>query len=73
MRDKYVTNCPYCGGTEMVEAYQSGYGAAVGVENKLGGASIYHIVCRNCGSVVRSFVKDPEKLLKMRDRRKYTI
>ncbi len=25
--DRYVRACPYCGGTEMIEAYQGGYGA----------------------------------------------
>lgn len=61
--------CPYCGGTEMIETYQTGYGAITALSNKLGGASLYHQVCRGCGSVVRSYVKDPEKLLKRKDRR----
>ena len=29
----------------------------------------YHSICRNCGSVVRSYVKKPEKLLKRKDRK----
>ncbi len=68
-RDAFVTACPYCGSTEMIETFQGGYGAAVATSNKLGGCALYHSVCRKCGSVVRSYVKDPEKLLKRKDRR----
>jgi len=68
-RDRYIASCPYCGGTEMISAYQSAYGAVAGTENKLGGVPLYHTVCRRCGSVVRSYVEDPEKLLRRRDRR----
>ncbi len=67
-RDKYVNVCPYCGGNEIIEAFQSAYGAITAVQNKWGGSALYHSVCRNCGSVVRSYVKDPEKLLKKKDR-----
>ena len=68
-RDAFVTCCPYCGSSEMIEAYQSCYGAIVATSHKLGGCSLYHSVCRKCGTIVRSYVKDPEKLLKHRDRR----
>ena len=61
--------CPYCGGTEMLECFQTGYGALSCVKNKLGGRPLFHSVCRRCGSVVRSYVKEPEKLLKRRDRK----
>ena len=67
-KDEYVLRCPYCGGTEMIEAFQSAYGAVTATSNKLGGRSLYHSICRNCGSVVRSFIKEPEKLLKHKDR-----
>lgn len=70
-RDKYVMTCPYCGGTEMIEAFQSGYAAVYATSNKFGGTALYHTVCRSCGSVVRSFCKDPEKLLKKKDRKPY--
>ncbi len=68
-RDPYVQRCPYCGGAEMIEAFQSAYGAVTATENKLGGCPLYHAVCRKCGSVVRSYVREPEKLLKRKDRR----
>lgn len=67
-RDQYVKVCPYCGGSEIILAFQTAYGAITAVQNKLGGCALYHSVCRNCGSVVRSFVKEPEKLLKRKDR-----
>lgn len=67
--DEYVSRCPYCGGMEMILTYQTAYGAVSAVNNSWGGAPLYHCVCRNCGSVVRSFVEDPEKLLKRKDRK----
>ena len=61
-RDKFVPVCPYCGGYEIIESFQTSYGAVTAVQNKLGGCALYHSICRNCGSVVRSYVKEPEKL-----------
>ncbi len=61
--------CPYCGGTEMIECFQTGYAALTATSHKLGGRTLYHDVCRRCGSVTRSYVKEPEKLLKRRDRK----
>lgn len=69
MTDKYVMNCPYCGGMEVIEACQSGYGAVAAVDHVFRSVSLYHSVCRNCGSVIRSYVKEPEKLLKRKDRK----
>lgn len=68
-KDPYVESCPYCGGKEMIECYQDAYGAITAKSNIWGGKTLYHTVCRNCGSVLRSFVKEPEKLLKRKDRR----
>ncbi|MBQ7688417.1 MAG: hypothetical protein IJT27_04285 [Clostridia bacterium] len=68
-KDAYVLRCPYCGGTEMIQTFQSAYGAVSAVNNKFSGRPLYHTVCRKCGSVVRSYVKDPEKLLKRKDRK----
>lgn len=63
-----VITCPFCGGTEMLEA--RGYGIVAIEQNSLGGTPLYHCICRNCGAVVRSYVKEPEKLLKRKDRKK---
>lgn len=68
-KEKYVLQCPYCGGSEIIMGYQDGYAAIIGAQNMLGGITLYHSVCRDCGSVVRSYVKEPEKLLKKKDRR----
>ena len=68
MQDKYVQKCPYCGGIEVIESLQVGYATITATNNMWGGVELYHSVCRNCGSVVRSYVKNPEKLLKRKDR-----
>lgn len=69
MQDKYVKNCPFCGGTEIIESYQTGYSVVTAVNNRLGGVALWHSICRSCGSVVRSYVKEPEKMLRRRDRK----
>ncbi len=62
--------CPYCGNTEFIQAMQSFQGGVMGVENIWGmGQELHHVICRCCGSVVRSYVKNPEMLLKKKDRR----
>lgn len=68
MTDKYVSRCPYCGGTDMIETYQNGATTVVG--NVFRGAVLYHVICKNCGNVVRSYVKTPEKLISKKDREK---
>lgn len=62
--------CPYCGCTDLVQARQGGYGALTG-ESIWVGCELYHDVCMRCGSVARSYVKDPRKLKKLRDRGEY--
>lgn len=69
MTDKYVSRCPYCGGTDMIET-QNAYGATTVVGNVFRGAALYHVICKNCGSVVRSYVKTPEKLISKKEREK---
>ena len=64
-----ILKCPVCGGEDFVFAYQSGYGAITSYEGVLKSCSLHHQICQNCGTVVRSFVNDPEKLLKRKDRK----
>ena len=64
-----INQCPFCGCTEFVYGYQSGYGAVTGNQTLLSGQWLYHVICRNCGSVVHSYVNNPEKLLKRSNRR----
>ena len=70
MKEIKLSACPFCGGTEFVEGYQGGYGALASKEGAWLGASLYHVICRDCGSIVRSYVKDPEKLVKKKNRRR---
>lgn len=65
---KLVSECPYCGGEEFVYGVQNGYAQITGEGFTLS-TELYHKICRDCGSVVRSYVHDPEKLLKRRNRR----
>lgn len=56
-----IERWPYCGYTEFGEGIQIGHGA-VQVSNRIFKSSgLYHIVCLNCGSVVRSYVDKPAK------------
>lgn len=64
-----INQCPFCGCTEFVYGYQAGYGAVIGNQTQLSGQALRHIICRNCGSVVHSYVDNPEKLLKRSNRR----
>ena len=64
-----MVKCRFCGGTEFITAYQTGYARVDSTESLLRSADLYHTICRDCGSVVRSYVKDPEKLLSRKDRR----
>jgi len=71
-RDAIVTSCPYCASSELFEALQEGYGGIYATSNMTFGSRcpLYHLVCRNCGTIVRSYVKEPEKILKRKDRKK---
>jgi len=65
-----LSACPFCGGTEFIETYQNGYASLTSAESGWLGATMNHTVCRDCGSIVRSYVKDPEKLVKKKNRRR---
>lgn len=67
-KDRFVKVCPFCGAAEMLEGYQDAYGSISGKNNPLGGSKLCHVVCRKCGTVVRSYVEKPEKLLRRKDR-----
>lgn len=69
MKEISITKCSFCGGTEFITAFQGGNGAVYSTDNSFRGTPLYHTICRDCGSVVRSYVTDPEKLLKKSDRR----
>lgn len=62
-----VSSCPYCLGTKFVEGKHSGYAEVYG-EGIFTSQPLYHQICLKCGSVVRSYVKEPQKLLKRKNR-----
>ncbi|MBQ8797610.1 MAG: hypothetical protein IJZ56_05405 [Oscillospiraceae bacterium] len=64
----YIERCPFCGYSEFIEAKQMQGEAYVSGE-ALFGQQLNHIICRHCGSVVRSYVEKPENLLKKKNRR----
>ncbi len=63
MKDEFVESCPYCSGREFASGVQSGYSQILGENRIFGAQTLYHVVCLGCGSVVRSYVKKPKKLL----------
>lgn len=70
MKKVRITVCRYCGGTEFITAFQSGYASLTSAESLFKFTKIYHTICRDCGSVLRSYVVNPEKLLSRKDRHK---
>ena len=67
--DIKVTECPFCHGNEFVEGKQEGHAQISSTHSIWYAGVLHHVICRRCGSVVRSYVKDPEKLLKKKDRK----
>ena len=65
----HIERCPFCGYAEFIETRQIHVESYVSGEALLG-QELKHIICRHCGSVVRSFVEKPENLLKKKNRRK---
>lgn len=53
--------CPYCGKEEFVTGKQGAAYAGITV-SVLKNRAVYHEICVNCGTIVRSYVKKPEKL-----------
>ena len=53
--------CPWCGGKDVVEGIQSTYAKVQ--PNKaltLKGENLIHVICKNCGTAVRSYVENPQ-------------
>ena len=63
-----LQRCPFCGYSEFIEARQY-HSEAYVTGGALLGQELKHTVCRHCGSVVRTYVENPELLLKRKDRR----
>lgn len=54
--------CPYCGGTELAKGIQSGHGGVLpmGRLTVFSQQRLIHLICRRCGTVVRSYIENPE-------------
>lgn len=54
--------CPRCGGTDFVTGKQNGYGGVLPKKriSALRAQPLMHLICRNCGTVVRSYIEDPQ-------------
>lgn len=61
MKDK----CFNCGGKNFVIGVQGSYAEVypAGKIFTLKSQKLYHVICKDCGTVVRSFVKEPEMLV----------
>ncbi|MCL1702233.1 transcription initiation factor TFIIIB [Lysinibacillus sp. Bpr_S20] len=56
-----ATECPKCGGTELGKGKHNGY-AVMYPENKMSiGSTVEYIICTECGFIIESYVKKPEK------------
>ena len=66
--------CCYCGNETFVIGRQSYQGALTPAEKKLTlkGQELYHVICLNCGTVIRSYVKNPQKLI-IKNNKNYSV
>ncbi|MGE7624889.1 transcription initiation factor TFIIIB [Viridibacillus sp. NPDC096237] len=57
-----VTECPKCGGKELGKGKNNGYGSIL-PDNKVtfAGSVVEYIICTECGFIIESYVKKPEK------------
>lgn len=71
MKEVVIDKCPYCGGGELKEVAVRGYGWSDAYLHGgcLKNVALYALTCRDCGSVVRFYCKEPEKLYPKKDRR----
>lgn len=68
MKEVKIEQCPFCGGKEFIDGRMSSYGG-VSIEKGLRASAVHAVVCRDCGSIVRSYVSNAEKLLPKKERR----
>lgn len=67
MKEIKIEKCPYCGGTELLDTLLGSnvYASSGGLRTSVVRAS----VCRDCGSIVRAYVVNAEKLYSKNQRR----
>lgn len=56
--------CSFCGGKDFITYKQNkGYAGLLPLKRILAtGLEVHHDICRNCGTIARSYVNDLEKL-----------
>ena len=73
MKEVKIEKCPFCGGEEMIETIFTSYGCVSLNPVSKGGywrsVAPFATVCRDCGSVVRIYCKNSEKLYPKKERR----
>ena len=70
MEEVKIEKCQYCGGDEFIEGPITSYGRDVSIATGVfSRVKLYASICCNCGSVVRTFCKKPEKLYPKKERR----
>lgn len=52
--------CPYCDAAQNVVGKQVGMRANKKITIKE--QPIYHVICLNCGTIIRSYVKEPKEI-----------
>ncbi len=70
MKEIKIEKCPFCGGTEFIDGRACSYGGVYISTGMTRSAAVYVTVCRDCGSIVRSYCNNHEKLLPKKERRK---
>ena len=66
MKEVKIEKCPFCGGENFIETKVNSYGSSYLRPLKKKGlrsATLFATVCTDCGSVVRTYVRSPKKLL----------
>ncbi len=69
MKEIKIEQCPFCGGKEFINGKMSACGGVIIEKGIHASAAVQVLVCRDCGSIVRSYVSDAEKLLSKKERR----
>ena len=62
---KPTLTCSYCGGTDFIACKQTkGYASVIPAHQKttFNGQTLYHDICKSCGTVVRSYIEQPKRL-----------
>ncbi|GKV69773.1 hypothetical protein NCCP2716_22710 [Sporosarcina sp. NCCP-2716] len=55
------TACPKCGSQELGRGKQNGYAVMSPVSKVRFGSAVEYLLCTDCGYIIESYVKNPEK------------